>query len=161
MLISHRKKFIYTKTFKTASTTVEVYFEPLCLPDGVEPSAGGRDEYVSEQGIVGYRGHNPLGTKKWFNHMPASSIRSGIGSDVWDEYFKFCTIRNPFEKLVSGFSAWEARSRLQSGGERPGDGKAVSYDGLVWPDSVISGDHSVERFRAWIHSGGRSMGRDK
>ena len=34
MLISHRKQFIYTKTYKTAGTSVEVYFEPYCMQEG-------------------------------------------------------------------------------------------------------------------------------
>lgn len=32
MLVSHTHKFIYSKTFKTASTSVEIYFEIIvCL----------------------------------------------------------------------------------------------------------------------------------
>ena len=69
MLISHKKKFIYLKTKKTASTTVEIYFEPECL--------------------------------NWANHMIASDVKAKIGDDIWDSYFKFCVIRNPFDKLVS------------------------------------------------------------
>ena len=34
MLISHRKQFIYTKTAKTAGTSVESYFEKYCMPEG-------------------------------------------------------------------------------------------------------------------------------
>ncbi len=34
MLVSHRHQFIYTKTHKTASTSVEAYFERFCFPPG-------------------------------------------------------------------------------------------------------------------------------
>lgn len=34
MLISHRKRFIFTKTAKTAGTSVESYFEQYCMPEG-------------------------------------------------------------------------------------------------------------------------------
>jgi hypothetical protein len=57
MLISHPHRFIYTKTMKTAGTSVEIYFEAACLP----PSNGiarehTTDEIVTEAGIVGRRG---------------------------------------------------------------------------------------------------------
>ena len=32
MLVSHARKFIYTKTLKTAGTSVEVFLEPYCRP---------------------------------------------------------------------------------------------------------------------------------
>jgi hypothetical protein len=31
MLVSHQRKFIYTKTVKTAGSSVESYFEPYCI----------------------------------------------------------------------------------------------------------------------------------
>jgi len=33
MLVSHLKKFIFIKSMKTASTSVEVYFERYCVAD--------------------------------------------------------------------------------------------------------------------------------
>ena len=33
-LVSHRKRFIFLKTHKTAGTSVEVALEPLCAPNG-------------------------------------------------------------------------------------------------------------------------------
>jgi len=35
--------------------------------------------------------------------MPATIIREQIGQKIWDKYFKFCVVRNPYEKLLSGF----------------------------------------------------------
>ena len=103
MLVSHRHRFIYAKTVKTASTSVESYFERFCMRDNEWHLTHGRTEYVSETGIIGYRGENqPAGTK-WFNHMPADAIRNQIGEKTWNEYFKFCVIRNPFEKCISAF----------------------------------------------------------
>lgn len=102
MLISHRKQFIYTKTAKTASTSVECYFEPYCMPEGDWVFQHARDEYVSETGIIGYRGRQG-GETEWFNHMSAAAIRDKTGSSTWNDYFKFAVIRNPFDKLVSGY----------------------------------------------------------
>ena len=100
MLISHPNRFIYTKTMKTAGTSVEIYFEEACLPpsNGIERGHL-TDEIVTEAGIVGRRG--PSRGVTWYNHMPAELIRAQIEQPVWDDYFKFCVVRNPFDKLVS------------------------------------------------------------
>jgi hypothetical protein len=105
MLISHRKRFIYTKTVKTAGTSVESYFEPHCMREGDWSFSHGREEYVSEAGIVGIRSGEPLEIQGalWWNHMPAQAIRALIGDKIWNEYFKFCVIRNPFDALVSAY----------------------------------------------------------
>jgi Sulfotransferase family len=109
VLVSFQKQFIYTKTNKTAGTSVEVFFEPYCLPpEGYQP-AHFREETVTDYGVVGFRGPNkPAGTL-WYNHMPAARIREYLGRDVWNEYFKFCVVRNPFDKLVSMYCFQRSR----------------------------------------------------
>ncbi len=101
MLVSHRHKFIYTKTFKTGGTSVESYFERFCMPESKWTLSDAREESVSEEGIVGFRGPKPPKGCRYFNHMPATLIKERIGSEAWDKYFKFCVIRNPFDKAVS------------------------------------------------------------
>jgi len=110
MLVSHRHNFIYTKTSRTASTSVEVFFEPFCVPEGTWSFSYAREERVTEAGIVGYRG--PSGDDAtWRNHMAAAEIRDRLGADVWDSYFKFCVMRNPFDKSVSEFYFNRNRAR--------------------------------------------------
>jgi hypothetical protein len=152
MLISHRKRFIYTKTAKTAGTSVESYFEPYCMADGSWEFRHARDEQISRDGIIGYRGPNVKG-KQWWNHMPAREIRDAIGRSVWDAYFKFCVIRDPFDKLVSSFYFREQRKRSR-----------YSLLGLYrkrnfFHDSAEGNE--VERFRSWIRDGGSLIDRDK
>ncbi len=103
MLVSHRYRFIYTKTVKTASTSVESFFERFCIPDGVWEQKHDRDEYESTTGIIGFRGRDRPQNTKWWNHMSAAAIREPLGDDVWNTYFKFCVIRNPYEKCISAF----------------------------------------------------------
>lgn len=104
MLISHRKRFIYTKTLKSASTSVEVYFEPYCFPPGQYHFMHFRPQYESESGIVGFRGRNRDNVgNRWYHHAPAAEIKAKIGDRIWGDYFKFCVVRNPFDKLVSAF----------------------------------------------------------
>lgn len=110
MLVSHRKQFIFTKTVKTAGTSIESYFERYCMPEGDWVQTHGRDEYVSATGIIGHRGAEPQAAT-WFNHMSARNIREQMGAQVWDRYLKFTVIRNPFDKLISGFFMFNASLR--------------------------------------------------
>lgn len=147
MLISHRKKFIYTKTAKTAGTSVEVYFEPHCFPENEWSFSHGRDEYVGKSGIVGHRGQSRKG-KTWFNHMSARQIRDQIGGAIWDEYFKFCVIRDPFDKMVSRFHFHENRKmKMRHSGISRIISRITSLINMKKSKSI------VERFREYIEIG--------
>jgi hypothetical protein len=152
MLVSHRKRFIYTKTLKTAGTSVESYFEPYCMPENAWAFAHERDEYVGETGIVGYRGPDPTG-KTWFNHMSAEVIRRQLGPARWAAYFKFCVIRDPFDKLVSAFHFFE-----QEGAALRGlSGLRLRIRRWIRDRRYPT---TEERFRAWVREGGSVDDRD-
>src|SRR5437016_2294873 len=114
MLLSHRKRFLYSKTFKTAGTSVESFFERWCMPEGEWTFAHARDEYVSNAGIIGYRGPEPAGGRRWWGHMTAAEIRERAGAAIFDAYFKFCVVRNPFDKAVSAFHFLAGRAGLEA-----------------------------------------------
>lgn len=102
LLVSHRKKFIFIKTAKTAGTSVESYFERFCLPEDAWTQVHFRDEVNCEAGMIGARG--PGASKsKLRNHMSATQIKPLLDSSVWDGYFKFSVIRNPFDLIVSSY----------------------------------------------------------
>ena len=129
VLVSFQKEFIYTKTNKTAGTSVEVFFEPYCLPpDGYEP-AHYRGETISDQGIVGFRGPDRPANALWYNHMPAARIRDYLGAEMWEKFFKFCTVRNPFDKLVSMY--FFQRGREQGHSDAP-EFSQLRRDFLAW-----------------------------
>ena len=101
MLLSHTYRFIYTKTLKTAGTSVEIYFEDACIPPGSAIVRGHRiEQTVTPAGVIGYRGPDPSG-RTWYNHMSAGEIRKLAGYETWNDYRKFCVVRNPFDKMVS------------------------------------------------------------
>jgi hypothetical protein len=103
MLISHSHRFIYLKTIKTAGTSIEIYFERYCVDPSIYP--GERHEtgtLVSPGGVIGCRGVDVAG-ETWYNHMPGCRVRELVGSALWDGYYRFCAIRNPFDKAVSHF----------------------------------------------------------
>ena len=99
MLISHSHAFIYMKTLKTAGTSVEIYFQNACLPPTYPPIHTHEvQETVTVAGIIGRRLGQPGMT--WYNHMSAKVICAEVGERIWNRYFKFCVVRNPFDKLV-------------------------------------------------------------
>lgn len=156
MLVSHRKHFIYTKTVKTGGTSVEAYFEPYCMPEGEWSFAHERDEYASEAGIIGCRGIDKQG-KTWFNHMSAQRIKRRLGDPIWNDYFKFCVIRNPFDKLVSAFHFFEQRFQIE--GKFPRTKRMVMTEAEFL--NAIQGKTVEERFRLWIAAGGGVDDRNK
>lgn len=114
MLVSHRYRFIYTKTAKTAGTSVESFFERFCMPDGEWEKAHGRDAYQSPTGIIGMRRKQiPAGTL-WWNHMPAAAIKQQLSAEIWNSYFKFCVVRNPYDKCISAFEHFGRRDQPQA-----------------------------------------------
>ncbi len=89
MIICHTHKFIYVKSFKTASTSVERFFQYFC----------------TDKDIVGYRGRNPIPKNcDWYNHMSPRHIKKKLNDDnIWDSYLKFGCIRNPWDRKVSAY----------------------------------------------------------
>jgi len=80
MLVSHRKKFIYLKTKKTAGTSVEIYLERYCLPpDEPYVEAHHRPETITVDGVIGSRGDNPA-PFGYRPHVPAWRAESTVGN---------------------------------------------------------------------------------
>jgi hypothetical protein len=115
MLVSHSHRFIFIKTPKTAGTSVELFFEPCCVPPGskVSPKSEARQ---TEHGIVGFRGRvvDQETRQRWFNHQSAADLAQALPAAVWAGYFKFATVRNPFSRAVSQFlfrrRVWSAQN---------------------------------------------------
>ncbi|MCW8827960.1 MAG: sulfotransferase family 2 domain-containing protein [Gammaproteobacteria bacterium] len=119
MIVSHRHKFIFIKTQKTAGTSIEIALSKFCGPDDIISRISSVDEKFRKS--LGYPGaqncYKPLQEynksdwyrqliklrrpKKFYNHMPASLIRQYVGNEVWNSYYKFCFERNPWDKAVS------------------------------------------------------------
>lgn len=94
MLISHKFKFIFIKTRKTAGTSLEVDLSRLM----------GREDIVTKICPV-EPGHEPRNfitdQFEMYNHMPALDIRNIVGHEMFDGYFKFCVEREPVDKCIS------------------------------------------------------------
>ena len=105
MLVSHLNEFIFIKTHRSASTSIEVLLQPFCTKDQSLLTGKERQNSISdERGIIGYRG--PCANKKLIvfrNYTSISELITQLGLETVNKYFKFCVVRDPWTKLVSAF----------------------------------------------------------
>lgn len=108
MIISHKHKFAFIKTTKTAGTSVEIALSKHCGDEDVITPIMPEDEAIRSK--RGYRGPQnylpwlPDGTElKLFNHARAVRAIRVMGNDAWKEYFTFAFERNPFDRVVSAY----------------------------------------------------------
>jgi hypothetical protein len=127
VIISHRHRFIFIKTHKTAGSSLEMALGALCgpgdvishmednldtgiprnyLPDSTLGRAYGRSRLLRK---LVHR-HSPLLGAYFYEHMPAWRVRELVGEQIWGSYFCFCVERNPWDKLVS-YYFWKARGQ--------------------------------------------------
>jgi hypothetical protein len=135
MIISHKYKFIFIKTNKTAGTSIEIALSKFCGPEDIITPISLEDEIIRKQ--LGYRGpQNYLAPfrkynfadwllfvfkrkKKllFYNHISGKEIIDIIGDKKWHEYFSFCFERNPAERLISLYYWRNKNNKFNSIGE--------------------------------------------
>ena len=72
MLVSHKYKFIYIKSGKTAGTSTEVYLQKVCFQT-LGPIKEPSEEIVNDDGIVGMRAANAkTEARQFYNHFIAA-----------------------------------------------------------------------------------------
>jgi hypothetical protein len=121
MIISHRYKFIFIKTHKTAGSSMEMALGPLCGQEDIITSMetnedSGIPRNYHADTLIGRtyaksrllrkcidRRSSLLGAWYW-EHMPASRVGELVGPEIWNGYYKFCFERNPWEKVVSYYN---------------------------------------------------------
>jgi hypothetical protein len=104
VLVSHIYKFIYLKNYKVAGSSVESFFGQFCIDPAKQKTYSFEDkqlEQISPFGILGSRMCNKY--TLWSNHKSAKAIKNDLGNQLFNNYFKFCVVRNPYDLMVSSY----------------------------------------------------------
>ena len=121
MIISHEHKFIFIHIPRTAGTRIS---KSLCESMGVRNWQAfiGEPESLIGPGKSGERCVFP---SKWIGkkHIKADDLKSQLDDEVWDSYFKFAFVRNPWDRTVSTYLH---RRKVASGVVR-----------AIWPESRL------------------------
>lgn len=126
MIISHKNRFVFVKTRKTASTSVEIALSALCGARDVITVEPAEDEAL-RLGMSG-RGYQntvialqDMDVRSWARmvrlqarptyaaHLPARRVRSLLGCRRWDEYLSITIERNPWDRAISMYW-WTCRN---------------------------------------------------
>lgn len=90
MIISHRLKFIFICNGKTGTTSLEAALKTF---NDIDDINGGMPGLYDNK------------------HMPAAIAKSLLPSNIWNSYYKFAIVRNPYTWFISNFEH-NVRSRL-------------------------------------------------
>jgi hypothetical protein len=97
MIISHKHRFIFIKTTKTAGTSTEVDLSKVIGEDDIST--------LIEPPVEGHIAQNyQYDSAHLYNHMSAEAVREYLGARRFNEYFKFCVEREPVSKCISHYS---------------------------------------------------------
>jgi hypothetical protein len=128
MIISHRHRFIFVKTRKTAGTSLQDALEGICGPEDIVTPTGATSEGYRARHYRGIptpfmylrqspRRHRTRRIAYWawsctriHDHMFLDELFALPESRAWRSYFKFAVERNPWDKVVSRYF-WKYRER--------------------------------------------------
>lgn len=126
MIVCHRYKYIFIKTRKTASTSLEIALSQWCGRTDIISALSNKDEKIRKK--LRYRGAQNFfapvssysfrewrkllssGQRKLLSgqHSPAAFVKELVGDNIWETYFKFTFERNPFDRAISRYY-WKTR----------------------------------------------------
>ncbi len=164
-IISHKHKFIFLKTSKTAGTSVEMSLSRFCGEDDIITPFAGKteEEFIKKLGVVPRNYALPLKLTEYkfkdflrliikrekpspevlfYRHMPARKVKAKIGSEKWNEYFKFCFVRNPWDRAISNYLWLESQGIVATLDESLKEGKGLAFNPYIYTiDKQIAVDY--------------------
>lgn len=122
MILSHKYKFIFIKTYKTAGTSIETDLSQYVGEfDVVTPIFPPLERHkprnykfffnpIPELVVTGFDLRSIWKTlraavlrDKYYNHIPAYKLQHRVSENIWNTYYKFCVERNPWDKTLSHY----------------------------------------------------------
>lgn len=104
MIVSHSNKFIWVKTRKAASSSIELALNKLC---NLIDYYNHLHEHEEIQNQISLNKNKELRNWKIYPHHKLKELQSIcyknsiLNSRQWNKYFKFTIERNPWDKVVS------------------------------------------------------------
>jgi|TARA_R110000824_G_scaffold2570_4_gene11847 hypothetical protein len=123
MIISHKHRFIFVHAPKTAGTSiVDALYPFLDLQQdiilGGHPNHELQDD--EEKKTAG----------ELHKHSSALEIRERLGEEIWQNYYVFSCVRNPYSRLVSLYNWWCATGGTDTRGKQKRV-KGVSFEDFL------------------------------
>ena len=98
MIISHKYRLIYIRLQKVAGASFEVALFKYC--DQSTDILGGYKRKVMQDTFPNLK--NTSGVTYGL-HTPATLIKRKVAPDIWNNYTKIATLRNPYERMISKY----------------------------------------------------------
>jgi hypothetical protein len=171
MILSHKHKFIFIKTRKTAGSSIETALSGICGPEDVVTTMDPPENGHTPQNWIGdgvleraYKKHlrvrklihpdSILLRDHYYQHMTAFRAKQVCGDQIWNSYFKFCFERNPWDKVVS-FYWWKMRGKQEKVDfsdwirtkRQPIDSDLYCINGNIAMDFIGRFEHLEEDFK--------------
>ena len=94
MLISDSKKFIFVHISKTAGTSIRAALNPHCISVPSDKWHSFLRRFDLPKNYQRF---------KFSKHAFLSDAQRKVPTDIYQSYFKFAVVRNPWDRLVSGY----------------------------------------------------------
>jgi Sulfotransferase family len=162
VIVCHSRNFIYIKTMKTGGTSLEIALSELCEDGDIITVLGSPGDAQLRREITGRTAQNyrysfrewmRLGHKqkllalftdydrsKFVEHMNAVRVRQAVGEEVWNSYFKFAVVRNPYDRFLSRYYydlySYAGNNRVNKSGDLIWGGKTPDEFLRYYADKV-------------------------